>query len=188
MPLPISGLVGGLTTLPLPLSTHAPLPPVLVAPEATPVAKKEARTPEPSTEPEVQPAASLSSDEDERAVHSPKALPDDSSEPLAASVEFSQVQVPVPVIEIPIPSFEFPSNPDQAACIAEAFQSDLARNLQVMETQRRYSDETYNAAFVMRTLSCKTDEFLRGLIPLPQVKLLDERFKKDLEAIHMQST
>jgi hypothetical protein len=67
----------------------------------------------------------------------------------------------------PEPKLPRSSNPDQAACIAEAFQSDLARNLQVMKTQRRYSDETYNAAFVMPTLSCQAYEFLRGLIPLP---------------------
>jgi hypothetical protein len=40
----------------------------------------------------------------------------------------------------------------------------------------------------MRILSCQAYEFLRGLIPLPQVKLLDERFKADLDAIQMQST
>jgi hypothetical protein len=52
----------------------------------------------------------------------------------------------------------------------------------------RLSDETYHAAFVMRTLLCQVYEYLRGLISLPQVKLLDERFKADLDVIQMQST
>jgi hypothetical protein len=36
----------------------------------------------------------------------------------------------------PEPKLPRSSNPDQAARIAEAFQSNLARNFQVMETQR----------------------------------------------------
>jgi hypothetical protein len=104
----------------------------------------------------------------------------DFTEGLLNMVQISQTE--------PEPKLPRSSNPDQTASIAEAIQSDLARNLQVMETQRRYGDETYNPTFVMRTLSCQAYDFLRGLIPLSLVKLLDERFKADLEAIQMQST
>jgi hypothetical protein len=80
------------------------------------------------------------------------------------------------------------SDENRTAWFAAAFQADLAHNLHEGKGRRRFNDQTYEVAFNIRTISWQAYEVLRDLIPLPQVKHLDERFSDDLAGLEIQIT
>jgi hypothetical protein len=65
-----------------------------------------------------------------------------------------------------------------------AFLANLEENLRVESpSQRRYYPETWAVAFILRTLCPQSYEFQRHLIPLPQIKHVDEYYAEELEMI-----
>jgi hypothetical protein len=78
--------------------------------------------------------------------------------------------------------------PDAAEGFRALFLNDLSENFGRHPNARRYTNETYAAAFIIRTMSSQAYEFLRSLIPLPQIKHIDEHFKAALEQIQDQTS
>jgi hypothetical protein len=75
---------------------------------------------------------------------------------------------------------------EQADAFARIFLPDLLRNIDRPPQAHRFTAETYSAAFIIRAMSNQADEFLRRLIPLPQIKHVDEYFKPALDAVELQ--
>jgi hypothetical protein len=64
------------------------------------------------------------------------------------------------------------------------FLNDLQANISKPGPARRFSEETYAACLIIRTFSTRAYEFIRhSLIPLPQLKHVDEDFKPAIDLI-----
>jgi hypothetical protein len=84
----------------------------------------------------------------------------------------------------PIPDLRpDPPNACNADPFREIFLADLSHNLTVAPSHREYHEETWAAAFVMRTFSPQSYEFQRHLLPLPQIKHIDEHYADELALI-----
>jgi hypothetical protein len=70
---------------------------------------------------------------------------------------------------------------------ARVFLSELLQNIDRPPQAHHFTAETYSAAFIIRTMSNQAYEFLRRLIPLRQIKHVDEYFKPELDAVELQT-
>jgi hypothetical protein len=75
---------------------------------------------------------------------------------------------------------------EQADAFARVFLSDMLRNMNKPPKVRRFTAETSSPGFVIRAMPNQAYEFLRRLIPLPQIEHVDEYFKRALDAVELQ--
>jgi hypothetical protein len=63
------------------------------------------------------------------------------------------------------------------------FLEDLHHNMNVDPSHRRFREESWAVAFILRTLCPQSYEFQRHLLPFPQIKHIDAHYAEQLNLI-----